>query len=98
MQKGGDIVSAKVLALSQEALKNMILTKVKLCATTLLCAGLLLPAIGGALPPAASAQDVKSPALKATEATANLASGGNNPSASPAAYQQKDKDGTANKL
>jgi RNA polymerase sigma factor (sigma-70 family) len=60
------VVTNQVLALTQEVIKNMFLTKLKLASAALLCAGLMVAVIGGTLDSLA-AQDgsrTKTPAVE----------------------------------
>ena len=52
------VVSTHVLALTQEVLKTMFLTKLKLATAAVLCAGLFVALIGGSFPSMSIAQDV----------------------------------------
>jgi hypothetical protein len=56
------IVSANVLSLTEEVLKTMFLTKLKLGTALVVCAGLLMTLIGGTLTPASVAQDPRAEA------------------------------------
>ena len=51
------VVAAEVITLTQEILKNMFLTKLKLGTAAILCAGLLVAMIGGSLTSQSIAQD-----------------------------------------
>lgn len=58
----GGIIPARVLTLTQEVLKGMFLTKLKLGISAAACAGLLLAAIGGSLAAVGASQEAKPPA------------------------------------
>jgi RNA polymerase sigma factor (sigma-70 family) len=53
----GNVVSARVLILTQEAMKRMFLTKCKMVATAVLCAGALVALFGGVFAASGHAQD-----------------------------------------
>jgi RNA polymerase sigma factor (sigma-70 family) len=55
------LVSTKVLSLAQEVTKNMLLTKLKLGISALLCAGLLAAALGGWLASVGAGQEAQAP-------------------------------------
>jgi RNA polymerase sigma factor (sigma-70 family) len=58
----GGVIPARVLTLTQEVLKGMFLTKLKLGMSAAACAGLLLAAIGGSLAAVGTSQEAKPPA------------------------------------
>jgi RNA polymerase sigma factor (sigma-70 family) len=65
------VVANQVLALTQEVIKSMFLTKLKLCMATVLCAGLIVALIGGALT-SLDAQDTKRIEAPRVEERANV--------------------------
>jgi WD40 repeat protein len=58
----GGVLPAHVLTLTQEVIKGMSLTKLKLALSAVLCTGLFLAAVGGSLATVGTVQDTKSQA------------------------------------
>jgi RNA polymerase sigma factor (sigma-70 family) len=68
------LVSTEILSLAQEVIRNMFLTKLKVGAAALLCAGLLLTALGSSLASVGAEQQTKAPPAQQFPGAARQAS------------------------